>query len=63
MKHGAGKYFGPYTSAAAVKDTIELLCKLYKVRTCNRNLPKDEARTGRVLIIISDSVMHHVRDM
>jgi excinuclease ABC subunit C len=40
MKHGAGKYFGPYTSAAAVKDTIELLCKLYKVRTCNRNLPK-----------------------
>lgn len=44
MKHGAGKYFGPYTSAAAVKDTIELLCKLYKVRTCNRNLPKDEGR-------------------
>ena len=38
----SGKYFGPYTSAAAVKDTIELLCKLYKVRTCNRNLPKDE---------------------
>jgi len=44
MKHGAGKYFGPYTSAAAVKDTIELLCKLYKVRTCNRNLPKDEGK-------------------
>ncbi len=41
MKHGAGKYYGPYTSAGAVKDTIELLCKLYKVRTCNRNLPKD----------------------
>lgn len=41
MKHGTGKYFGPYTSAGAVKDTIELLCKLYKIRTCNRNLPKD----------------------
>lgn len=41
MKHGTGKYYGPYTSAGAVKDTIELLCKLYKVRTCNRNLPKD----------------------
>lgn len=44
MKHGAAKYFGPYTSAGAVKDTIELLCKLYKVRTCNRILPRDEGR-------------------
>ena len=41
MKHGTGKFFGPYTSAGAVKETIELLCKLYKVRTCNRGLPKD----------------------
>ncbi|MBQ4284420.1 MAG: excinuclease ABC subunit UvrC [Lachnospira sp.] len=40
-KLGTGKFFGPYTSATAVKDTIELLCKLYKIRTCNRNLPKD----------------------
>jgi len=44
MKHGTGKYFGPYTSAGAVKDTIELLCKLYKVRTCNRSLPKDTGK-------------------
>ncbi len=29
------KYYGPYTSAGSVKDTIELLCKLYKIRTCN----------------------------
>ena len=41
MKHGTGKFFGPYTSAGAVKETIELLCKLYKVRTCNRRFPKD----------------------
>ena len=41
MKHGTGRYFGPYTSAGAVKDTIELLCKLYKIRTCNRVLPRD----------------------
>ena len=41
MKHGTGKFFGPYTSAGAVKETIELLCKLYKGRTCNRRLPKD----------------------
>lgn len=35
------KYFGPYTSSKAVKDTIELIQKLYLTRTCNRNLPKD----------------------
>ncbi|MBQ3035878.1 MAG: excinuclease ABC subunit UvrC, partial [Lachnospiraceae bacterium] len=35
------KYFGPYTSAEAVKDTIELMNKLYKLRTCNRSLPQD----------------------
>ena len=46
MKKDKSKYFGPYTSAGAVKDTIELLRKLYKIRTCNRSLPKDIG-TGR----------------
>lgn len=41
MKKDKAKYFGPYTSAGAVKDTIELLSKIYKIRTCNRSLPKD----------------------
>ncbi|MCH5254305.1 MAG: excinuclease ABC subunit UvrC [Lachnospiraceae bacterium] len=40
-KNDRSKYFGPYTSAAAVKDTIELMNKLYQLRTCNRKLPKD----------------------
>ncbi len=35
------KHFGPYTSAKAVKDTIELIRKIYYTRTCNRNLPRD----------------------
>ncbi len=35
------KYFGPYTSAGAVKDTIELIRKLYYIRSCNRKLPRD----------------------
>ncbi len=35
------KYFGPYTNMKAVKDTIELIRKIYSTRTCNRNLPKD----------------------
>ena len=41
MKKDKSRYFGPYTSAGAVKDTIELIHKLYKIRTCNRSLPKD----------------------
>lgn len=41
MKKDKSKYFGPYTSAAAVKDTIELLNRLYCLRTCNRVLPRD----------------------
>lgn len=41
MHKDKAKYFGPYTSAGAVKDTIELIRKLYKIRSCNRKLPKD----------------------
>lgn len=41
MKKDKSKYFGPYTSAAAVKDTIELLNKLYQLRTCHKSLPKE----------------------
>ena len=41
MKKDKSKYFGPYTSAGAVKDTIELIRKLYKIRSCNRKLPQD----------------------
>jgi excinuclease ABC subunit C len=41
MKKDKAKYFGPFTSAAAVKDTIELINKLYGLRTCNRVLPRD----------------------
>ncbi len=41
VKKDKSKYFGPYTSAGAVRDTIELIHKLYHIRTCNKNLPKD----------------------
>lgn len=35
------KYFGPYTSAGALKEVLELLRKLYHIRSCNKNLPRD----------------------
>ncbi len=41
VKKDKAKYYGPYTSALAVKDTLDLIQKIYKLRTCNRNLPKD----------------------
>ncbi len=41
MKKDKAKYFGPYTSALAVRETIDLLNKIYGLRTCNRMLPKE----------------------
>ncbi len=41
MKKDGARYFGPFKSSFAVKETIDLLCKLYKVRDCSRSLPRD----------------------
>ncbi len=41
MKKDKAKYFGPYTGATAVKDTIELINRLFRLRTCNKVLPRD----------------------
>ena len=41
MKKDKSRYFGPYTSAGAVKDTIDLIKKLYKIRSCSKTLPRD----------------------
>lgn len=41
VKRDKAKYFGPYTSAGAVKETIELIHKVYKIRNCHRVLPRD----------------------
>ena len=41
MKKDKNKYFGPFTSAGAVKDTIELIRTIYRLRACSRKLPQD----------------------
>ena len=41
MKKDKAKYFGPFTNGTAVKDTIDLVNKLFMLRTCNKALPKD----------------------
>ncbi|MDE6210022.1 MAG: excinuclease ABC subunit UvrC [Lachnospiraceae bacterium] len=49
MKKDKSRYFGPYTSSGAVKETIELLRKIYKVRSCRKKLPEDIGK-GRVCL-------------
>lgn len=44
QKKDKSRYFGPYTSAGAVKDTIELINKIYRLRTCSRKLPRDTGK-------------------
>ncbi len=44
MKKDKSRYFGPYTSAGAVKDSIELIRKLYRLRSCSRRLPQDQGK-------------------
>ena len=41
MKKDKSRYFGPYTSVTAVRDSIDLINKIYKLRTSNRKLPRD----------------------
>ena len=41
MQKDKARYFGPYTSSQAVRDTIDLIHKLYHLRSCNRSLPRD----------------------
>lgn len=38
------KYFGPYTSADAVKKTLEVLMGIYPIRKCSKNLEKGTSR-------------------
>ena len=45
MVKDKARYFGPYTSVGAVRDTIDLLHRIYHIRSCNRNLPKDIGKT------------------
>ncbi len=41
VKRDKARYFGPYTGAAAVREIIDLLRKMYRIRTCARILPRD----------------------
>lgn len=44
QKRDKCRYFGPFTSAGAAKDTLELIHKIYQIRTCHRVLPRDTGK-------------------
>lgn len=56
VKRDKSKYFGPYTSAGAVKDTIELMRKVYKIRSCSRSLPKEIGKDPALSLLSDKSV-------
>ena len=41
LKKDGAKYFGPYTEAHSVRRTLELIEQIFKLRTCNRKIPKN----------------------
>ena len=41
IKKDRARYFGPFTSGLAVRETIELLNRIYGLRDCSRTLPRD----------------------
>lgn len=43
-------YFGPFMSGFAVRDTLEVLKKVFKIRSCKKNLPRDIGRTRPCLL-------------
>lgn len=47
MKKDKARYFGPYPSEFSVKNTIELVNKIYKIRTCSKKLKAGECQPER----------------
>jgi len=41
MARDGNRYYGPFSSSTAVKDTIDLMHRLYHIRNCSRKLPQD----------------------
>ncbi|MBY8342710.1 excinuclease ABC subunit UvrC [Streptomyces spinosirectus] len=45
------RYFGPYSHAWAIRDTVDLLLRVFPVRTCSAGVFKNAARTGRPCLL------------
>ena len=47
VEKGKGHFFGPYTNAGALHALLELIKKIYPIRTCNLNITPEAVRQGR----------------
>ena len=47
IEKGKGLFFGPYTNAGALNALLELIKKIYPLRTCNLNITPETVRSGR----------------
>ncbi|MEU9983405.1 excinuclease ABC subunit UvrC [Streptomyces sp. NPDC050856] len=45
------RYFGPYSHAWAIRDTVDLLLRVFPVRTCSVGVFRNAARTGRPCLL------------
>ncbi|MET8632049.1 excinuclease ABC subunit UvrC [Streptomyces sp. NPDC004096] len=51
QKRKGVRYFGPYSHAWAIRDTVDLLLRVFPVRTCSAGVFKNAARTGRPCLL------------
>ncbi|MEL6536617.1 MAG: excinuclease ABC subunit UvrC [Bacteroidota bacterium] len=47
-----GRYFGPYASVRAMNSVLDLLRKLYKIRTCKYNLSEENISAGKFKVCL-----------
>ena len=47
IEKGKGNFFGPYTNAGALHALLELIKKIYPLRTCNLNITPENVRQGK----------------
>ncbi|MEU6320268.1 excinuclease ABC subunit UvrC [Streptomyces sp. NPDC047009] len=51
QKRKGVRYFGPYGHAWAIRDTVDLLLRVFPVRTCSAGVFKNAERTGRPCLL------------
>ncbi|NAZ75754.1 excinuclease ABC subunit UvrC [Kineococcus sp. T13] len=51
VKRKGNRYFGPYTHAWAIRETVDLLLRVFPVRTCKPGVYKRAGQTGRPCLL------------
>ncbi|MFA6862633.1 MAG: GIY-YIG nuclease family protein, partial [Dysgonamonadaceae bacterium] len=57
IKRDGSRYFGPYTSAASVRALLEIVRKVYKIRTCRLDLTPENIAAGKFKVCL----LYHIK--